>query len=480
MCTLALATEQLQHIDLLPALETLRCWADKQLPVPDGLRWEIDRLITKVGAETERKAEGDLSADDWSAFERKIAWRIAYLLYRLDPKAEIEKGVDWAGGVGAVWKSRLDQALVAATKGQLPFPDPERLNEKDRPRGHAGAIIDDKGAGPTAGSDRPISPRIPHSDRPDFSREEPDRMTEGEEASSPPSPPPAPAPVPEAPRAENGGGGPAAPGSSAFSEGRILYAIPDKMALQQPTNCRVRIAHGSLADELLSANLTETERAAVRKETIQITPVMVVELEEATGSENFRIHAQSSLEQLVLPGDYTEWVFAVTPLKPGHFALLLRVTAKVNVPGFGERQKDISVLNRAIEVTATGEVKVDTTFSMQPVPDPVWNIEDEAAVIQSIQLNRLDKAIERLANFLFDKDRDLHNQLILLQGRWSETYDFFIKQLITLNEWQVASQKTRLGLLGLLRDVSEIYAPAGKSKEHDWAPTIDKLQDLPA
>jgi hypothetical protein len=471
MCTLALATEHIQDLAFLDALKSLRCWAQEKLPEPDPLVAQLNVLIQQFKEEKDRHVQGAITADEWSAFERHIGWRIAYLLYRLDPKVEVtEKDIPWEKEVGKNWKNRVDEAMAMATRNQLPFPDAERLREESRPKGHAGAIVGGIDKGPTANGGPPPSPRIPTMTDPDVDRSDYPELSHAEEM-----PPEAAAPVPE-----NGGGAPQAPASS-FSEGRILYAIPDRMTISQATICRVRIAHGSLADELLSADLTEAERAAARREKIRITPVMEVHLEDASGAaDHFRIHAQTSTEQLVLPGELTEWSFAVTPQRPGHFALLLRVTAKVNVPGFGEKQKDISVLNRSIEVTTTATPEEETPFALQPVPDPVWDVEDEAAVIQSIQSNRLEKAIERMANFLFDKNEELHHQLILLQGRWNETHDFFLQQLITLNEWQVATQKTRMGLLALLREVSETYPPSGKGKAQDWSPTIEKLQDLPA
>jgi hypothetical protein len=286
----------------------------------------------------------------------------------------------------------------------------------------------------------------------DFPREE--EMSAG---APPPAPSmPAPAPVPPAEVA------------SPFQKGKILYAIPDQMAMAAASRCRVRIAPEQISDDELFAGLQPKEREAAAKESIKITSVMKVALVEAQEGDNFDIVFRNNEEQPILPFMPTEWSFDVTPRRPGHYALLLRVTAKVKVPGFGERPFDVAVLDRAIQVNTTDEPSVQVDFQEQPIPDPEWDTEDEQAVAHALLHGRVDLAIERIINFVQDKDTDFRDTLLLLQFRWNDNSNQLQNKLISAADWDRVNNQVRYAITQLLAELKEHYAPGVAVSNLNW------------
>ncbi|MEL7250072.1 MAG: hypothetical protein AAFO03_16715 [Bacteroidota bacterium] len=339
---------------------------------------------------------------------------------------------------------------------------------------------------PTRDNDiRPPSPRIPSKPKDlddmaagpveeDFPMETapPEEAMEGE------PPPPTSAPPPQTPNAP----APTSPTEiggvqNPFQAGKILYAIPPSMKLSEPVRCRIRIATQALQDSVLESGLSEEEKDNASREGIQITSVMKVELEEAHDqNSSFEIVARNTAEQPILPFMPTEWTFDVTPKRPGHYALLLRVTAKVQIPGFGERPFDVAVLDRAIQVTTTGKAVDLEAFEEQPIPDPSWDDADEEAVHQALRVGRVDRAIERIINFVQDKDSDFHNTLLLLQFRWSDNSNQLQQQLISANDWDVVNNRVRLSITKLLTELRQNFSSAVATTEVDWKTLNADLQ----
>ncbi len=277
-------------------------------------------------------------------------------------------------------------------------------------------------------------------------------------AESAPEAPPSPAPI------------------SPFQKGTILYAIPDQMMLGKSTLCRIRIAPEMVSQEALEDQLTEDEKEIAKRESLDISPVMRVILEEAGETSRLSITARNSPEQPVLPFRPTEWGFDITPSTPGHCALILRVSAKIQVPGFGERPFDVSSLNRAILVTTTGDMET-ASFVEQPIPDPTWDEGDEIAVNDHLNASRADKAIERLANFLQDKDTELYDKLIMLQWRWNDNTNQLNSNRISAKDWDLVNSKVRFALLGVLKVVREAFPLGDEPTTVDWQPAYDLIEE---
>ncbi|WP_020539094.1 hypothetical protein [Lewinella cohaerens] len=302
--------------------------------------------------------------------------------------------------------------------------------------------------------DTEVSNEIPSFEFP----EEEEEMSAGAPPPAPPpsipSPVPTPAPTPEV--------------SSPFQKGKILYAIPDQMAIATPSRCRVRIAPEQISNDELFAGLKPEERETAAKESIKITSVMKVALVEAQEGDNFDIVSRNNEEQPIFPFMPTEWSFDVTPRRPGHYALLLRVTAKVQVPGYGERPFDVAVLDRAIQVNTDDAPTAKVNFSEQPIPDPDWDNEDEEAVRHALLHGRVDLAIERIVNFVQDKDTDFRDTLLLLQFRWNDNSNQLQNKLISAADWDRVNNQVRHAITQLLTELKEHYAPEVAVANLDW------------
>lgn len=283
-----------------------------------------------------------------------------------------------------------------------------------------------------------------------------------EDSASGGSAPPPPAPQPAA---ETHTGGAQSP----FQEGKILYAIPPNMKLSEAVRCRIRIAPKALDDELMSSGLTEEQKRNATEEGIKITPVMKVELVEAQEqAPSFEIIGRNSAEQPILPFMPTEWAYDITPKRPGHYALLLRVSAKVQIPGFGERAFDVAVLDRAIQVTTTGEGVDPDDFEEQPIPDPTWDEADEQAVHQALLLGRVDRAIERIINFVQDKDLEFRDTLMLLQFRWNDNSNQLAERVITTSDWDKVNNQVRKAITVLLSELRAHFSEAVEDHSPIW------------
>ncbi len=275
-----------------------------------------------------------------------------------------------------------------------------------------------------------------------------------ESASGGSAPPPAPAPAPPQPSETLAGGV-----QSPFQEGKILYAIPPNMKLSEAVRCKIRIAQKELEDQVMTSGLSEEEKRNATEEGIKITQVMKVELVEAQEQDpSFEIIGRNSAEQPILPFMPTEWAFDITPKRPGHYALLLRVSAKIQIPGFGERAFDVAVLDRAIQVTTTGVAVDPDSFEEQPIPDPTWDEADEQAVHQALSLGRVDRAIERIINFVQDKDLEFRDTLLLLQFRWNDNSNQLAEQMITTSDWDKVNNQVRKSITVLLVELREHFS----------------------
>ena len=116
---------------------------------------------------------------------------------------------------------------------------------------------------------------------------------------------------------------------------------------------------------------------------------------------------------------------------------------------------NVAVLDRAIVVTTGGEV-LEAQFAEQPIPDPTWDPEDSAAVRNFVAHGNTNKAIERMCNFVHDKDEDLHEALLILQGRWNETSNKLEAGSIRFDDWDLMNNQVRESVLGFLEDIEEL------------------------
>ena len=135
------------------------------------------------------------------------------------------------------------------------------------------------------------------------------------------------------------------PSGSSSRSGQLLYDIPATMQLSQRTRCRIRIAK---AEVDIDEGIEDTPGAVSRS--IKIGAVMQVTLMDVAGS-CFEVQPLNDDDQWIEDGEYTEWLYDVTPLKTGNHALLLKV-ARIKMIDGVERRKE-RIYDAVIEVQAT-------------------------------------------------------------------------------------------------------------------------------
>lgn len=130
--------------------------------------------------------------------------------------------------------------------------------------------------------------------------------------------------------------------SSDLAEGRIVYKIPDKMKVRSTYTVLVRI---SKSKNVLS--IYDSLKGTIMASNIPVTETMEVKLIDLSPPDNkaFEIVDGNSGVQMVEDGDtYTEWSWAVTPVRVGNSKLKIVVSVIR-----GDNKKDI-VYEDTVEV----------------------------------------------------------------------------------------------------------------------------------
>jgi formylglycine-generating enzyme required for sulfatase activity len=141
---------------------------------------------------------------------------------------------------------------------------------------------------------------------------------------------------------------------SSRKQGKILYHIPAEMTRGNRSRCVIRISPEEVADAILTKDISDQPLRDV--EPVRIAKMMKVVLEDLPGESNFEVGLLSEhVEQPILEEEVTEWIYTVKPLKSGQFSLVLKVSISEIIDSYGERWKDVVVLDREIRVLAEGQ-----------------------------------------------------------------------------------------------------------------------------
>lgn len=119
----------------------------------------------------------------------------------------------------------------------------------------------------------------------------------------------------------------------AAKRGVLLHKIPKKMAVGREEECIIRLAYER---SLIADNLEITDEVEVKE--VTISEVMEAELIDPNAEPAFNIRTFHDERQFLTRGEYTEWKFYVSPLREGHFRLLLKLTVIEEVKGEKERR----------------------------------------------------------------------------------------------------------------------------------------------
>lgn len=139
-----------------------------------------------------------------------------------------------------------------------------------------------------------------------------------------------------------------------LSIGKILFNPPEEMIERIKERVEVRISQ-NIAEDLAQGL---KGRGIPQIEAINISTVMTADL----SGDTFKIKSLSKTEQPVLPSEYAQWEWDVTPQKSGQQVLQLSISASIYLDRFGEKKKSLPVMEKEIFVKVNPEARISSFF----------------------------------------------------------------------------------------------------------------------
>ncbi|MCB9349884.1 MAG: hypothetical protein H6573_20580 [Lewinellaceae bacterium] len=232
--------------------------------------------------------------------------------------------------------------------------------------------------------------------------------------------------------------------------GNMIYYLPDKFQFRKKAQCTVRIGKKELEEYLLAEGFLDKPNVG----NIEINDLMIVRLEENATRPHFRIIGLNEEEQIISDGYFSQWVFELHPEKIGYTSLILRISMPQIIDGFGERRKDVFLLNQEVEITAHKEEYGSGQITLQEIFE--WTEQKEtlkSEVYKYIGKNETGAALTKLINFFQKSDLELLNAMILFQAQWNEGKNKNLMGLIAQNEWMMIQNKVNYGILEIMKNL---------------------------
>jgi len=146
------------------------------------------------------------------------------------------------------------------------------------------------------------------------------------------------------------------------STGLIAYSVPSEMSVGKEYIVKIRISKDNNRTVLIIGDRKipiSDDSSNVSIEEITISPIMSANLISQKG--NFEITSLSTELQNIQDQGYTEWSWAITPLKGGNNNLKLNI--KIRVKEDGENYyKDITIFERKIKVKSNITYNISETI----------------------------------------------------------------------------------------------------------------------
>lgn len=173
-----------------------------------------------------------------------------------------------------------------------------------------------------------------------------------------------------------------------LSSGKIMYNPPKEMIEHILERIEVRITKNineDLIQGLKGRGLSQVEK-------IEVSSVMAAKL----SGETFKIEPHSDEEQAVLAEGFTLWEWDVTPQEAGNRKLQLSISVVIHVPGFGERRKSFSVLEKDILVKVNPDIKKQRKIDWWKIIAGIGGIVGTIAAIFGIYVRHKHLKLARL------------------------------------------------------------------------------------
>ena len=231
-------------------------------------------------------------------------------------------------------------------------------------------------------------------------------------------------------------------------DGNLIYSIPSNLKIGINSICRIRISKTELKEILLKKGMDYN----LKVDEIEINDLMIVTLIENSLKEHLIIKGLSTEEQIISDVYYSEWQYSLTPVRIGFTSVVLRVSMKDILKGFGERKKDVFLLNQDIEISR-GQAKEDTKYIQDYKKLFNWTNEFKSEIYNHISKNDTGLALSKLINFFQNIDIELFNLIMILQSQWNEGKNKNLLNLISLNNWMIIQTRVNYGILELIKNI---------------------------
>ena len=177
----------------------------------------------------------------------------------------------------------------------------------------------------------------------------------------------------------------------AYSKGKLLFAIPHRMNLQEEHLCTVRLGYSfkSVLEDLKTESKPKISEVPI-SETMKVELVDCTQNEEGQGLY-FKIKALNSPVQFIDMDISTEWRFWVTPLRVGKLPLLLRISIVKMVNGVERYRETVKEIITEVS-TLGGEAGIETTID---VP-----LEETSDNYQKVREEAINKSLQQLYHLL--------------------------------------------------------------------------------
>lgn len=131
--------------------------------------------------------------------------------------------------------------------------------------------------------------------------------------------------------------------------GSVLYRIPNKMTLQKPTMCTIRVA---VDEEAILEDIVLDDNVRLRQR-VEVSEYMSAEIKDVADGQAFQITALNTPRQKVRETGYTQWLFRIVPLMEGEHPLMVKVSLMEFDPNTNEYvPTEVSIIENINIVTA--------------------------------------------------------------------------------------------------------------------------------
>ena len=256
-------------------------------------------------------------------------------------------------------------------------------------------------------------------------------------------------------------------------KGKLVCSLPKLFEFNEINTVKVRIAKSEIKDAILESGLSETN---LEKSEIEIGEVMVVDIFESSGEDNFEITSLNNKEQIIdiRRDEFKEWIYHVKPKRTGHFALIIRVSILKHIKNLGVKKEDLLVWCKEVEVSVEDisnheEREENVPMGITLTDKKLLQLKDELAV------NNIGIVFQDLSNRLQFKDIELFNRLVVLQSKYYHLKTDYNSGIIEYDDFSTKE----IGIIALLLTIIDLIDEDNSELENkNYEKELERLEGI--